>query len=101
MKKSKQYQKGKHIYIKSGKNKEVHTIQEKKQEFEFDDNYEEIYADCFKFETSKEGFKLFFGKKLFGTNQIKLKRVIKLGYKNCCRLLQLLKNTIEIYNKNN
>ncbi len=39
MKKSKQYQKGKHIYIKSGKNKEVHTIQKKKQEFEFVDNY--------------------------------------------------------------
>lgn len=95
MKRSKQYQKGKHIYIKSGKMKEVHTIKQgPKTETEFAQDYQEIYSDAFQFKTSKEGIKIIFGKQLFGTNQIKLKRTIQLGYKNAKRFESILKQAL-------
>ncbi|MBU1078653.1 MAG: hypothetical protein KKH98_15245 [Spirochaetes bacterium] len=93
MKKTKQYQKGKHIYIKSGKNKEIITVREnKKEEIEFDKNCEEIYIDQFKFETSKNSFKFFFGKQIMGTPNIKLKRVIRMNYKTAKRFFKILKD---------
>ncbi len=96
MKKTKQFQKGKHFYIKSGKKKEIYTIKEKqKQETEFDKDYQEVYVDQFKFEISEKSFKIFFGKQIFGIPQIKLKRIIRMGPKTAKKFLNILKNIIK------
>ncbi len=96
MKKTKQYQKGKHLYIKSGNKKEVHTVKEKKPlEMEFDKNYQEVYVDEFQFENTKEGMKIFFGKKIFGTDKIKRKRTILLQKGTAGKTIKLLEDVLE------
>ena len=93
MKKTKQYQKGKHLYISSGGKKEVHTIKKPEHpEIEFDENYQEVYVDKFHFENAENGVKIFFGKKIFGTDKIKLKRTILLGKKASKKLIRILEN---------
>ncbi len=77
MKKTKRYQKGKHLYIKSGAFTEVHLLPNSKEpEYVLDENYEEYYIDQFNFEIKNEGFKIGFGKQIFGTNITKLKRSV-------------------------
>ncbi len=93
MKKGKQFQKGKHLYIKSGNRKEVRTIKEPKPpEMEFDKYYQEVYVDEFRFEKTKDGIKIFFGKKIFGTDRIKPKRTILLNKGTAKKTIQLLEN---------
>ncbi len=96
MKKSKQYQKGKHFYVTSRGKKEVHTIKKATPpETEFDENYQEVYVDDFHFEKTEEGIKIFFGKKIFGTDKAKLKRTIVLPKNTFKKMMGILENLMK------
>ncbi|MBN1898883.1 MAG: hypothetical protein JW827_08910 [Spirochaetes bacterium] len=98
MKRSKQYQKGKHLYIKSGKKKKVYTLKEstpRGYDLEFDDGTEEIYVDQFKFDLSRKDFKIYFGRLLPGTGRIKLKRALLLDPRTAKRLGLTLENIFQ------
>jgi len=91
MKKTKQYQKGKHFYIKSGRKQEIHKIKKPEPpETEFDENYQEVYIDQFYFKNEDNKIKIFFGKKIHGTDKIKLKRTIILGKNTAQKLISVL-----------
>ena len=96
MKHSKTYQKGKHIYIKTGNIKEVITPQpDKKLDIEFEENYEEIYIDKFQFKIHDKKVKIFFSKEIPGLNKTNLKRVINMDIKTAKDFIRLLKKELK------
>lgn len=96
MQRTKQYLKGKHFYIKAGKKKEVHYLKNhKNQPVDYDKNLVEIYTDNINIEPSKNEIILKFGKSIFGTNIIKIKRIIKLDIKTAKKLEKLLKEQLD------
>lgn len=96
MKHSKTYQKGKHIYIKTGNVKEVITLQpDKKLDIEFEDDYEESYVDGFQFNLHNKNVKIFFSKQIPGLNRFKLKRVINMDIKTAKDFIAILKKELQ------
>ncbi|MDD5066111.1 MAG: hypothetical protein PHF84_03590 [bacterium] len=96
MKRSRIYRKGKHIYIKSGPLKEVHLIDKPKEpEHEYDEHYEEIYTDQFRFETGPKGITIHFGKQIFGTDLVKLKKAIHLDIRTARQFLKILEQAVK------
>ena len=96
MQRTKQYRKGKHLYIKSGSKTEVHTLKnDDSPQVEFDDNCQEFYVDVFEFGLSEKGIKIFFGKKIFGTDRAKPKQTILLPKGTAKRMLRLLETVLK------
>jgi hypothetical protein len=91
MKRSKTYRKGEHIYVKTGSLKEARLVQEpKRAEFEFSPDTQEVYADLFPMEIDKKGITIRFGKSIFGTDQAKFKRAIRLDIRTAREFLKIL-----------
>lgn len=97
MKKTKRYQKGKHLYIKCGKKKEVHILRNSPyHNVEYAENYLEIYANRFLISPTKNGIKISFGKEILGTDRIKFKHTIIINLQTAYRLVNMLKNIVTI-----
>jgi len=96
MKKTKCYQKGKHLYIKCGKKREVHILQDSPyHNVEYDENYQEIYANRFQISSTEKGIKISFGKEIFGTDRIKFKHTVIVNLQTAHKLVNMLKDIFE------
>jgi len=96
MRRTKQFYKGDHFYIKAGNKKEVHYIKKiKKIEYEYSKDLNEKYVNNFKIELKDKGFLIDFGNVIFGTDIFKSAIKIFLDYKVAKDLEKRLKEILK------
>ncbi len=96
MKRTTQYKKGEHFYVKYKNKKEVYNLQKpKKLKIEYDKEYQEFYINNFHFDIKENGILIYFGKKMFGMSQAKDKSVIRLDIKSAKNLSSQLKGILK------